>query len=621
MRTDDGRPWIDWALLALVGVVASGFAGMMFAGHLANAELLWRGVHHDRNSHLLRGIDYALALRSFDLLWFLSALDRARVWPPLHGLFLSGVLLVGGIDHRLGVLPSLIGWTATVVCVWMIARRLFSDRLQGITAGAVAVTLTIASPALRLLCTDVMLEGLGSALSALSILLFMRACAEPEDPRRWRLLALTLCALFLQKLNYWALVVAALALSALMDDWAGWHVRARRWLGATEIGARAREAARHPLVIACMLVAAATVAIYWRGPTALSLLGREIRLYPPGNLTTLAYALLFAWGVLQWRRHRAGIDAALGVPGRALFYWHAVPVAIYFLIPKRLSAFLWFVGPTNSPDPGLFPLRGLASYWSGFAEGFHVSETMAVLVLALALIGAVRAAMLPPGARAVLALPLVSLLLVILHPNQQSRYLGSWIFAVWIAAGFGAAVIVGGLADAIGTRARAGLAGTAVAAVIAVNALTAPAPAAFRHAIHPTQGATDIDLVRPYLHELDGAGSVMFVTTFGSTDLFRWVLHEHCRCKVDVTHPWISGLTSREHVRNLMAQRVNETKAERIVLIDAPLSSNQLREMGWTYEVMAGVVDAMKEQNRFERTASHAIPQHGASVSIWRRRN
>jgi len=43
--------------------------------------------------------------------------------------------------------------------------------------------------------------------------------------------------------------------------------------------------------------------------------------------------------------------------------------------------------------------------------------------------------------------------------------------------------------------------------------------------------------------------------------------------------------------------------------------------MGWTYEVMAGVVDAMHEQRRFERTASYVIEQHGASVSIWRRRN
>jgi hypothetical protein len=620
VRTDDGRAWIDWALLALVGVVASGFAGMMFAGHLANAELLWRGVYHDRNSHLLRGIDYALALGSFDLLWFISALDRARVWPPLHGLVLSGVLLVGGIDHRLGILPSLIGWTVTVVCVWMIARWLYTDRVQGICAGAVAVTLTVASPSLRLLGTDVMLEGLGSALSALSILQFMRASAEPGDSRRWRLLALTLCALFLEKTNYWGLVVAGLALSALMDDWAGWRARARRWLGGIKDGALAHDAARHPLLIASVLVAAVTVAIYWRGPTVVSLLGREVRLYPPGNLTTLAYALLFAWGALQWRRHRTEIDAALGVPGRALFYWHAVPVAISFLIPKRLASFLWFVGPTNSPVPGLDPLRGLAVYWSGFSEGFHVSVSMAALVLALALVGAVHAAQLPQGARAVFALPLVSFVLLILHPHQQSRYLGSWVFAVWIAAGVGTAVIVCRLAHSIGARARAVLATLAVAAVIAANASTAPSLAAYRHAIYPTQGVTDIDLVRPYIHELDGVGSVMFVTTFGSTDLFPWVLHERCRCKVEVTHPWISGLTSRRQARDVMAQRVNETKAERIVLIDAPLSTNQVMALGWTYEVMAGVVDAMNEQSRFERTASYAIQQHGAFVSIWRRR-
>lgn len=620
MRSDD-RVWLDRTLLVLVIGVTGAFATILFAEHLADAELLWRDVYHDRNTHLLRGIDYALALRSLDLAWFLSELEKARVWPPFHGLFLSGVLLVGGIDHRLGVLPSLLGWSVTVVCTWVIARRMFTDRLLGVTAGAVAMTLVMASPALRLLGTDVMLEGLGSGLSALGILLFMRACAQSEDARRWRLLALALGALFLHKMNYWGLAVAALALTAVVDGWSGWRARAWENIGAERARAFLRDAVRHPLLIAGVAVALMAAAIYVGRPAGFSLFGRAVRLYPPGGFTTLAYALLFAWGALQWRRHRVAIDAALGVPGRTLFYWHAVPVAIYFLLPKRLPAFLWFVGPSNNPGSGYNPLNAAAFYWSGFAEGFHVSVWMAALVLVLAAVGAVRAWRLPDGARVVVMFALVSFCAVIVHPQHQSRFLGSWIFSVWIVAGVGAAVVVGWIAAALGGRLRAAWAAAAVAALAAASVSAAPSPAAHHHAIHPTRGTTDLDLVRPYIHELNGARGVMFATTFGHSDLFRWVLHEHCRCKMPVTHPWISHLFSRHEVQALMARRVLETKADHIVLIDAPRSSHRHPSAGWTYDIMVGVVDAMRQQTRFEPIASHPLPGHDAQASIWRRRN
>src|SRR2546429_3424238 len=45
-------------------------------------------------------------------------------WPPFHGIVLAAVLLVGGIDERLGVLPSLAGWVITVVAAALTARRL-----------------------------------------------------------------------------------------------------------------------------------------------------------------------------------------------------------------------------------------------------------------------------------------------------------------------------------------------------------------------------------------------------------------------------------------------------------------------------------------------------------------
>jgi hypothetical protein len=83
----------------------------------------------------------------------------------VHGLALASVLTLGGIDVRFAILPSLIGWAATIALSFLIALRLLPHRRSGLTAGALAVTFALASPAFRLITADVMLEGLGAALT------------------------------------------------------------------------------------------------------------------------------------------------------------------------------------------------------------------------------------------------------------------------------------------------------------------------------------------------------------------------------------------------------------------------------------------------------------------------
>jgi hypothetical protein len=171
--------------LIVIGAACAMAAGMLaaYAGH---PDELWRGIDHDRNSHYYMGLEFALALRNLDLPWFFSTLEHARAWPPLHGLVLAGVLLLGGIDHRLAIVPSLAGWVMTVALVWFITRRLVADRVGGIFAAAVAVVFTMASPTFRLLGSDAMLEGLGAALTALALWAYLAARAEDDNAVGWR---------------------------------------------------------------------------------------------------------------------------------------------------------------------------------------------------------------------------------------------------------------------------------------------------------------------------------------------------------------------------------------------------------------------------------------------------
>ena len=142
---------------------------------------------------------------------------------------------------------------------------------------------------------------------------------------------------------------------------------------------------------------------------------------------------------------------------------------------------------------------------------------------------------------------------------------------------------------------------------------------AFRHAIRPTAGASDLELVRPYLADLNGAREVLIVTTFGNSELFNWVVHENCRCKVDLKNPFIYRANSRDEVRLRMADLISRSSAERIVVIDAPHGRYSFPALGWTYDRMVGIVDAMEQQQRFVRRAVYEIPSHGAKAVVWAR--
>jgi len=610
----DGVAFLGAVLVAVV------IAGMLFADYYAAPDLLWRAFHHDRNSHFSFGLDLALALRHFDLAWFFGELDKAKVWPPVHGLVLSAVLTVGGIDHRLAILPSLIGWVMTIAFVWLIARSLFADRVAGLFAAAIAAVLTAASPAFRLIAADVMLEGLGAGLSALALWAYLRAFARPGDRMRWRLLAIVLTLLFFHKGNYWGLMVAALAVSFASEHARRALALARAALAGIEPAAAIRRAVRDPLLWLLALLLAVVGYLYWRGPTALLLFGRPVSLYPPENLTTAAYAVLFVWSVLLWRRQRAVIDAGLGCPGRALLYWHLLPVAISFLLPRRLSRFLWFVGPANNPNAPFDPAQAARFYWDAFADGFHVAPWVAVLAVALAAIGAARIRTLTPGARAVFIFAALALLGVVLHPQHQGRFLSSWVFAAWICAGAGAGVVLAGLLRRYSPAVRSVAAIALVALLAGATAWHRTPAAAYAYSLHPDSGPTDLDLVRPYLAELDGARQVGFVTTFGVSKLFSWVLSERCRCRVLIEDLQIDHARSREEARDLTAERIGRASARIFVTIDAPAGRDSLPEMGWVYPTMVGILDAMAAQTRYVRGASYDLPGHDARATIWRLR-
>lgn len=607
----------DRIVLAGIAAIATAAAIVMLRDYHAAPDLLWRDIYHDRNGHYDFGLTLALALRDFNLVDFLGQVERSRVWGPFHGLVLSTELLIGGIDVRLAIVPSLIGWTITVIFAALIARRFFADPAQRACAAVCAAALVMASPAFRLLGSDVMLEGLGAGLTAVALWAWIMAREDLRSAGRWRFLAIVLTLLFFHKGNYWGLLTAALAVAWLTEDARKLMPPVRDLLARAPVRQLGAAVVRDPLLIAALLVAFAVGAILLRGPTAIELFGNRVSLYPPANLTTVAYVLVFVRLAILWRRHRTAIEPMLGVSGRQIFLWHVVPVAISFLLPKRLSTFLWFISPSNNPSKASYALTGgLDLYWDSFSTGFSAAPWIAALAIALFAVALLRIRALPRGAWVVFIFAAISLAAVLVHPQRQGRFLGSWIFAVWIGSGIGAAVLLGLLPERARTV-RMTVAGAAMALLTIGLVWQPPSPRAFVHAIRTTSGPINLELFRPVLADIRQAKTIGMAATFGNSQLLHWMAQEDCKCRKQFAPFNPGAVGARDDVRVAALDYFARSRAERIVVVDAPDDRLALGIIGWQYDKLAGIVDAAERQQRYVKAAEYAVPSYGARVSVW----
>jgi hypothetical protein len=609
---------VELALMAAVALVSVAVALSLAIDYYRDPTPLWSLIEHDRNGHYQFGLDLALALRSLDPLGFLKTLQSATIWPPVHGLLLALVLLVGGPDHRLGIVPGLMGLVATAMCSWAIAGRLFAEMPERLVAGAVAVIFILGSPALRLLAADVMLETVGAGLTAFALYAYLRAVATPAGARWWRILGLTLTVLFFEKSNYWLLTTASIAIAYAWEFSEEDRGGAGRLLAGIDIRRVAVRACRDPLVIAFVVVLALVVAIYAFRPSAFELLGRRVSVYPPRNLMTAAYALLFLSLARPWWRARPAFAARLGPAALALFYWHVAPIAISFLLPKRLAVFLYYVGPENAPATAMVrfnPWHAVSAQWQWFVGDYHAAPWLGVVAALLAIIGLVRLLWLAPGSRAIVVLTLLCALAVVLHPHQQWRFQSSWMFSLWLASGVGAAALLRAIAKT--WRLPAALATTAL---LGVAQFLPPASAGTSDDLAASGRASDLELSAAYLPYLDGARSIGFAASAGRQPFFAWTTRQHCRCEADVEQPWLDEARTRDEVRRGMADWVAGTTVQVIVLIDTGRRDLPFRpDLDYAADRQAGLRDAMAGQRRYVLQATLSVPDYPAEISIWRR--
>ena len=613
-------------------IVATTVAAATFWTYYDNPADHWRELQHDRASHYLFGLDLGLALRALDPLQFLVRLEQIRDWVPLHPLVLGLVLGVGGVDHRLATLPSLMGWVLAIVMTGLIARRLVADTLGGLTAAAVAATFAISSPYFLEISADVMLEGLGAGLTALAIWLYLRAryprgarhpvaaLDAPQEVGRWRALALTLTLLFFEKQNYWLLTVVALALAVMSEAPREWFVRAREFAAGIDARRAVRAGVKDPLLVAVAAIGVVVIVIVLNGPRPFHIFGRTISLYPPRNPMTLAWVLLVIRMAIAWYRNRAAFDAWLGPIGRAMVYWQAVPIGLFLLLPHRLQYLTMYVSSANSfPAQRFDPAFGAWAYTHFLFDDYHAaywSGALAVILAVFAATGWWRSSrFLASGVQAPLILLVLSAIAVVVHPNVNMRYLASWIFTLWVCAGVGAGLLTAMLAARVATPLRAALAAAAVAALVIAHVYAEWSPTYHRASRAANRAPRDFDLAAAYLPATAGLKDVGFVLSFGKHYFMTSTVREQCRCFATADWP-LPPIADRAAVRDVVLAWVRDTTAERIVMIDT-FERNDPWEVGWTRTQALGMYDAMMAQRRFELTQTIALPAYPAQIWIW----
>lgn len=217
-------------------------------------------------------------------------------------------------------------------------------------------------------------------------------------------------------------------------------------------------------------------------------------------------------------------------------------------------------------------------------------------------------------------LVLLSAVVVLGHPQKQWRFLATWMFGVWIGSGVGAAALLQMLMSARYVRLRAAAAMSSFVLLAAAMTAAQPSPRADHYALQKSSGPSDLAFAHAYLAHVHPRKGLAIAATMGPTDLWTWTAREHCRCLARIERPFFEFRPAREDVARKMSALVASAKVDTLILIDAPAYPVP-GVLGFSYDRMRGLLDAMAEQDRFERIAIIPVPEHRATVTIWRRKS
>ena len=631
-----------WVIPTLVLLAALVLAGCLYVRFLGVARTLWYNPYHDRSAHYLYSLKLATDVQNGQVLRLLHDLNEARVWPPLHGMAAATVLLAGGRDYRLAVLPSLAGWVATVLLGFLVARR--AAPRGGTLAGLLTALFIAASPAHRAYATDIMLESLGAALSLLALYCYLLTVQGREDETgKARCLAVALLLLFLEKYNYWLLIVLSLLAAEGM-------ARPRLYFDVIRISLRGIDwrrwtlvQLRHPLNWGAVLLLLVSVFIYQHGERPFRVLGHSLSLYPPHNLIHFAYILLFLrlapWWWRQGRTWARELDNRL----RQILLWLVCPLSVWFLLPKHPSYFVWYLSLADrAPHQQMDLFGGFRDYATWMVQDYHYSPACAIAVAGLCLLGLLSWRRLRPGGIAVLALVLFACVLTPTHPNHKGRMLHSWIPAVWVTAGLGAAALwrqsklttetqryreerenngIGRFTTFSCFFSRTMLFSFVLLISLCLCVSVVSSSSLLGHAVEGgphTEQLSMLDVTDAYLADLERGGRTLLLSSLPLKPMAQWTWLERFGSFEGLEQRWYGFGAAGADNRRGFADWLRTANCDTLVFCESTIPRPGV-DSGPECELHAELKEVLSEQRVFRLDRQHELPHLACRVQVWRR--
>jgi hypothetical protein len=471
------------------------------------------------------------------------------------------------------------------------------------------------SPAHRALATDVMLESTGACLTLLTLYTYLRYVQEPGSSARW--MALSLTALFFTKYNYWLLVVFGLVGGELLRQPSHLLSLAGQVINVRTIWGWGTKQLRNVFTYPLLILGGMGFHTMLGGQFEFKLFEQALAITSPHGLLNGAWACLglrLAWW--WWhggRQSFAGWNSSI----RDLASWHFAPIGVWFLLPKRLGYFLWYLSPANSDQvrEKVPFLHGLPHYLEALRNEYLVADgtNWAVLVLAalvgLALLTSWRMC---PGSWTVFVLLSVAAFLTCQHPMLKSRFLHSWIALSWIVAG-------AGLAATLGLVLRERWLNLALGIALAGLAVHQPsawlAPGHAQEAGLKSNFAPILAIPRTYLPELASAKHPTMLCNVSARFFLSWTFierHRHLHFDAEIKN------FKKDFERNpeRLAWWLAQSQSDAIVVIEV-LPGSPYEEITPEHCDLTTLNRVLEYQMKYTRSREWLLPE-GVRITLWR---
>jgi hypothetical protein len=386
------------------------------------------------------------------------------------------------------------------------------------------------------------------------------------------------------------------------------------------IGPLLRWVAHHPLTIGGLAVFGVALGMLIAGgPEAITVGRTTITVYPPKFICTVGFWMVAGdAGIWWWRKRRAGETQGarggeLTAAQRGVLLWHVLPVGIWFLLPARLYDVIYFLSPANKiPGQHSSIVTGAPYYLKAAVADYHWATWSFVVAAGLFLVGLALMQRAGPGIRAVFVLVLIGTALTITHPTHCSRFLHTWIPALWLGAGIGAALLV----TVVRVPWWLGAIGAAALLVASAPAFIAPGHGEEFGQRHETTSL--LDVTDAYLPELAKYKHVTIFSACGwATCEWTYIERYHNIRGVNVVH-WPIEI-AHEDAQTRTAAILRNTKSDAIVVINAEPGTLWNSEGYHDDESHRQVNDQLAGQSVFRPVFTQTVPSMGATIVIWER--